>query len=101
MVASTDPLNNQVLELYNLNDDFSQSQNVADRYLTYHLPLTDLPKLSNAETTDQYYEYCSCRACDRLCVDNSAVIERLIHVLVGPLDPQRFHAISKRARLES
>ena len=28
--ANTDPLNNQVLELYNLNTDFSQSQNIAD-----------------------------------------------------------------------
>jgi arylsulfatase A-like enzyme len=27
--ANTDPLNNQVLELYNLNKDFSQSQNIA------------------------------------------------------------------------
>ena len=30
--ANPDPLNNQVLELYDLNKDFSQSQNVADRY---------------------------------------------------------------------
>jgi arylsulfatase A-like enzyme len=30
--ANTDPLNNQVLELYNLNEDFSQSQNIADKY---------------------------------------------------------------------
>lgn len=30
--ANTDPLNNQVLELYNLNTDFSQSQDVADKY---------------------------------------------------------------------
>ena len=29
--ANTDPLNNQVLELYNLDKDFSQSQNVADQ----------------------------------------------------------------------
>jgi arylsulfatase A-like enzyme len=29
--ANTDPLNNQVLELYNLNEDFSQSQNIADK----------------------------------------------------------------------
>jgi arylsulfatase len=29
--ANPDPLNNQVLELYNLNEDFSQSQNVADQ----------------------------------------------------------------------
>jgi len=29
--ANTDPLNNQVLELYNLNQDFSQSQNLADK----------------------------------------------------------------------
>lgn len=28
-VANTDPLNNQVLELYNLNEDFSQSKNIA------------------------------------------------------------------------
>jgi arylsulfatase A-like enzyme len=31
-VANPDPLNNQVLELYDLNTDFSQSQNVADKY---------------------------------------------------------------------
>ncbi len=30
--ANTDPLNNQVLELYDLNKDFSQSQNLADKY---------------------------------------------------------------------
>jgi arylsulfatase len=30
--ANPDPLNNQVLELYDLNTDFSQSQNLADRY---------------------------------------------------------------------
>ncbi len=30
--ANPDPLNNQVLELYDLNNDFSQSQNVADRH---------------------------------------------------------------------
>jgi arylsulfatase len=30
--ANPDPLNNQVLELYDLNTDFSQSQNVADKY---------------------------------------------------------------------
>jgi len=30
--ANPDPLNNQVLELYNLNTDFSQSQNIADKY---------------------------------------------------------------------
>jgi len=30
--ANPDPLNNQVLELYNLNEDFSQSQNIADKY---------------------------------------------------------------------
>lgn len=29
--ANTDPLNNQVLELYNLNEDFSQSHNIADQ----------------------------------------------------------------------
>jgi arylsulfatase len=29
-VANPDPLNNQVLELYDLNTDFSQSQNIAD-----------------------------------------------------------------------
>ena len=29
--ANTDPLNNQVLELYDLNTDFSQSQNIADK----------------------------------------------------------------------
>jgi arylsulfatase len=29
--ANTDPLNNQVLELYNLDKDFSQSQNLADK----------------------------------------------------------------------
>ncbi|MEZ5460858.1 MAG: arylsulfatase [Dokdonella sp.] len=28
--ANPDPLNNQVLELYNLNEDFSQSNNIAD-----------------------------------------------------------------------
>jgi arylsulfatase len=30
--ANPDPLNNQVLELYNLNKDFSQSQNLAAKY---------------------------------------------------------------------
>lgn len=30
--ANTDPLNNQVYELYNLNTDFSQSQNIAKKY---------------------------------------------------------------------
>jgi len=30
--ANPDPLNNQVLELYDLTKDFSQSQNLADRY---------------------------------------------------------------------
>jgi arylsulfatase len=30
-VANPDPLNNQVLELYDLNKDFSQSQNIADQ----------------------------------------------------------------------
>ena len=30
-VANPDPLNNQVLELYDLNTDFSQSQNIADK----------------------------------------------------------------------
>jgi arylsulfatase A-like enzyme len=30
--ANTDPLNNQVLELYNLNEDFTQSQNIADQH---------------------------------------------------------------------
>jgi arylsulfatase len=30
--ANTDPLNNQVLELYNLNTDFSQSKNVAAQH---------------------------------------------------------------------
>jgi arylsulfatase A-like enzyme len=30
--ANPDPLNNQVLELYNLDKDFSQSQNLADKY---------------------------------------------------------------------
>ena len=30
--ANPDPLNNQVLELYNLDKDFSQSQNIADQY---------------------------------------------------------------------
>ncbi len=30
--ANPDPLNNQILELYDLNNDFSQSQNLADRY---------------------------------------------------------------------
>ena len=30
--ANPDPLNNQVLELYNLNTDFSQSQNIADQH---------------------------------------------------------------------
>jgi arylsulfatase len=29
--ANTDPLNNQVLELYDLNTDFSQSKNIADQ----------------------------------------------------------------------
>ena len=29
--ANTDPLNNQVLELYDLNTDFSQSRNIADK----------------------------------------------------------------------
>jgi arylsulfatase A-like enzyme len=31
-VANTDPLNNQVLQLYDLNKDFSQSQDIADKY---------------------------------------------------------------------
>ncbi len=30
--ANPDPLNNQVLELYDLNSDFSQSHNLADKY---------------------------------------------------------------------
>ena len=30
--ANPDPLNNQVLELYDLNTDFSQSKNLADKY---------------------------------------------------------------------
>jgi arylsulfatase len=30
--ANPDPLNKQILELYNLNDDFSQSQNIADKF---------------------------------------------------------------------
>jgi len=30
--ANTDPLNNQVLELYDLNTDFSQSRNIADKH---------------------------------------------------------------------
>ena len=30
--ANPDPLNNQVLELYNLNEDFTQSQNIADKH---------------------------------------------------------------------
>jgi len=30
--ANSDPLNNQVLELYDLNKDFSQSQNIADKF---------------------------------------------------------------------
>jgi arylsulfatase len=30
--ANEDPLNNQVLELYNLNEDFNQTTNVADKY---------------------------------------------------------------------
>ena len=30
--ANPDPLNNQVLELYDLNKDFSQSQNIADQH---------------------------------------------------------------------
>jgi len=30
--ANTDPLNNQVLELYNLNEDFSQSKNIAAQH---------------------------------------------------------------------
>jgi arylsulfatase len=30
--ANPDPLNNQVFELYQLNSDFSQSQNLADKY---------------------------------------------------------------------
>lgn len=30
--ANPDPLNNQVLELYDLNTDFSQSQNIADKF---------------------------------------------------------------------
>lgn len=30
--ANPDPLNNQVLELYNLNEDFSQSKDLADQY---------------------------------------------------------------------
>jgi hypothetical protein len=31
-VANTDPLNNQVLQLYDLNKDFSQSQDLAEKY---------------------------------------------------------------------
>jgi arylsulfatase A-like enzyme len=31
-VANPDPLNNQILELYDLNTDFSQSQNLADKH---------------------------------------------------------------------
>jgi arylsulfatase len=31
-VANTDPLNNQVLELYDLNTDFSQSKDIADKH---------------------------------------------------------------------
>jgi arylsulfatase len=31
-VANPDPLNNQVLELYDLTKDFSQSQNIADKF---------------------------------------------------------------------
>ena len=31
-VANPDPLNNQVLDLYDLNTDFSQSENVADKH---------------------------------------------------------------------
>ena len=31
-VANPDPLNNQVLELYNLTEDFSQSNNIADQH---------------------------------------------------------------------
>jgi arylsulfatase A-like enzyme len=31
-VANADPLNNQILELYDLNTDFSQSNNIADNY---------------------------------------------------------------------
>src|SRR4029079_13430001 len=30
--ANPDPLNNQVLELYDVSKDFSQSQNIADKY---------------------------------------------------------------------
>ncbi len=30
--ANPDPLNNQILELYNLDEDFSQSNNIADQY---------------------------------------------------------------------
>ena len=30
--ANPDPLNNQILELYNLNTDFSQSNNIADKH---------------------------------------------------------------------
>jgi arylsulfatase len=30
--ANTDPLNNQVLELYDLNSDFTQSQNIAEKH---------------------------------------------------------------------
>ena len=30
--ANPDPLNNQVLELYDLNTDYSQSQNIADQH---------------------------------------------------------------------
>jgi arylsulfatase A-like enzyme len=30
--ANADPLNNQILELYDLNTDFSQSQNLADKF---------------------------------------------------------------------
>ncbi len=30
--ANPDPLNNQILELYNLNEDFSQSKNIAEKH---------------------------------------------------------------------
>ena len=35
--ANPDPLNNQVLELYDLNKDFSQSQNIASKLSLIHI----------------------------------------------------------------
>jgi arylsulfatase len=40
--ANTDPLNNQVLELYDLSRDFSQSQNLADKHPDKVKPMKEM-----------------------------------------------------------